>query len=376
MDTGKDERGSARAIWMVRLKPPVIRGLPPQWRLPLLALGFASLAAGVIGGLARAGVAGAPAPAVGLHGVLMVCGFFGTVISLERAVALERTWAYAAPLACGAGGVAILVGWTSGGFWLLALGAAVMCNASARLAARQFSLEACTLAIAAGCWLIGNLLLAAGVPVAMLLGWWIAFFVLTIGAERLELSRYVQRSGMARRMFAAIAAATVVAAFGSLQLTGIALMALAAWLFTYDLARRTIRGTGLARYIAACLLAGYGWLALGGALLALARAYDGALHAVLVGFVFSMVFGHAPVIVPAVLRRPLPYTPWFYLPLVVLHGSLALRVAGGFAGEPAIRAAGSAGNALAIALFVATAATQVIRRTHGSARRPRAQAAG
>ena len=346
---------------MARLKLPPARGLAPQWRLPLLLLGVASLVAGVVGGLGRAGFAGAPAPAVDLHGVLMVCGFFGTVISLERAVALERTWAYAAPLACGAGAVAILAGWASGGFWLLALAAAVMLNASVKLAARQFSLEACTLAMAAGCWLIGNLLLAAGRPVATLLGWWIAFFALTIGAERLELSRYVQRSRAARRMFAAIAVSMVVAAFGSLQLTGVALVALAVWLFSYDLARRTIGGTGLARYIAACLLAGYGWLALGGALLSLARAYDGALHAVLVGFVFSMVFGHAPVIAPAVLRRPLPYTPWFYLPLFVLHGSLAIRIAGGFAGEPAMRAAGSAGNALAIALFVATAATQAIR---------------
>ena len=359
---------------MDALTRPAVRGLPPQWRLPLLFLGFVCLVAGVAGGLARMG--GGTAPALALHGVLMVCGFFGTVISLERAVALERPWAYAAPLACGTGGVSILAGWAVAGFWMLALGAAVMLNASVRLAARQFSLEACVLAIAAGCWLTGNVLLATGAPVATLLGWWIAFFALTIGAERLELSRYVPRSRAARGILGAIAVATVAAAFGSLQLTGVALVALAAWLFTYDLARRTIGGTGLARYIAACLLAGYGWLALGGALLAVARGYDAALHAVLVGFVFSMVFGHAPVIVPAVLRRPLPYTTWFYLPLVVLHGSLAFRVAGGLAGEPAIRAAGSVGNALAIALFVATAATQVIRRMPGSARRPRARAAG
>ena len=371
MDAGTNERGSAHAFWMARLTLPPAGGLPPQWRLPLLFLGFVCLVAGVAGGLARTGAGTGPAlaPAAGLHGVLMVCGFFGTVISLERAVALERTWAYAAPLACGAGGVAILAGSMSTGFWLLALGAAVMLKASVKLAARQVSLEAWTLAIGAGCWLTGNVLLAAGAPVGSLLGWWIAFFALTIGAERLELSRYVPRSRAARGMFAAIAAALVAAAFGSLQLTGVALVALAAWLLSYDLARRTIGGTGLARYIAACLLAGYGWLALGGALLAVGRGYDGALHAVLVGFVFSMVFGHAPVIVPAVLRRPLPYTPWFYLPLLVLHGSLAFRVAGGFAGEPVIRAAGSAGNALAIALFVATAATQMVRKARESARR-------
>ena len=354
---------------MVALTLPAVRGVPPQWRLPLLLLGFVCLVAGALGGLARAGYSGAPtlAPAIVLHGTLMVCGFFGTVISLERAVALERGWAYAAPLACGAGGVALLAGAMSLGLWLLVIGAVMLLAATTMLAARQVSLEACTLVSAASCGLAGNLLLALGVPVALLLGWWIAFLALTIGAERLELSRYLPRSPGAHRMFAGIALAMVAAAaFGSLHLTGITLVALAGWLFAHDLARKTIHATGLARYIAACLLAGYAWLALGGALFAAGAAYDAAVHAVLVGFVFSMVFGHAPVIVPAVLRRALPYTPWFYVPLALLHGSLALRVAGGFAGEQAIRAAGSAGNALAIAIFVATAATQAIRGTRRS----------
>ena len=56
----------------------------------------------------------------------------------------------------------------------------------------------------------------------------------------------------------------------------------------------------------------------------------------------------APVIVPAVLRVRLPYHPALYLPLVLLHASLALRV---FVSAPL----GAWGNAAAIALFVATA---------------------
>jgi hypothetical protein len=65
-----------------------------------------------------------------------------------------------------------------------------------------------------------------------------------------------------------------------------------------------------------------------------------------VGFVFSMVFGHAPVILPAVLRVKLPYHPVLYAPLVLLHGSLLVRA---FVST----GAGAWGNAAAIALFIA-----------------------
>jgi hypothetical protein len=69
--------------------------VPPRWRLPLLLLGFASLALGIAGGLVRLGASiPAPAGAIALHGPLLVSGFLGTVIGLERAVALGRAgWA-------------------------------------------------------------------------------------------------------------------------------------------------------------------------------------------------------------------------------------------------------------------------------------------
>jgi hypothetical protein len=95
----------------------------------------------------------------------------------------------------------------------------------------------------------------------------------------------------------------------------------------------------------------------------LETAYDAALHAIFVGFVFSMVFGHAPVILPAVLRVKLPYHPALYVPLALLHASLALRV---FVSP----LAGAWGNAAAIALFIATAAALTVTRA-GKPRSPR-----
>ncbi|MFN3566722.1 MAG: hypothetical protein ACK4V1_12150, partial [Burkholderiaceae bacterium] len=92
-----------------------------------------------------------------------------------------------------------------------------------------------------------------------------------------------------------------------------------------------------------------------------ARIDATALHALLVGFVLSMVFGHAPIIFPAVLRVKLPYTPWLYLPLALLHASLLLRVAGVAAESLAVRAWGGAGHAAAIALFIVTMAGNALR---------------
>jgi hypothetical protein len=316
-----------------------------------------ALAFGVAGGLVRVG-AEIPATvgAIGLHGALMVSGFLGTVIGLERAVALGQRWAYGAPLASGAGGVCLIAGLVDSGFPLLAFASLLLVAASVAVFLRQRSLEMATLLAGAIAWLAGNALLFLGEPAVP---WWIAFFALTIGGERLELSRYLKRGPFARGAFMVLAAALLVAPL-SPRLLGVVLVLLALWLLAFDLARVTVRQTGLPRYIAVCLLSGYAWLALGGALLAAAYAYDAALHAVFVGFVFSMVFGHAPVILPAVLRVPLPYRSVLYAPLILLHASLAARVLGGLIGDSAALRLGAWGNAAAIALFIGTAATLVL----------------
>ncbi len=331
--------------------------MPPRWRLPLLALGFVSLALGIAGGLARLTPFGFLPAAISLHGALMVSAFFGTVISLERAVALERPWAYAAPLCAGLSGIVLLAGFGVAGMALMALAAALFFVSNVVVLQRQRSLETATLLAGAAAWLAGNLMVfygQAAVP------WWIAFFALTIGAERLELSRYLKRPPAVRVAFMLLAAAILVLPPFPAAL-GAALVLVALWLSAFDLARVTVRQSGLPRYVAVCLLAGYFWLAVGGALMALSVAYDAALHAIFVGFVFSMVFGHAPVILPAVLRVRLPYSSWFYFPLMLLHASLAVRVA-------LSTAAGAWGNAAAVALFIVTAALICIKGVPAPAR--------
>ena len=84
------------------------------------------------------------------------------------------------------------------------------------------------------------------------------------------------------------------------------------------------------------LLGGYVWLLarrrdVGGRgwRSARAAAYDLVVHSVMLGFAISMVMAHAPVILPAVLRRPLPYRAMMWIPLVLMHIGLVIRVVRG-----------------------------------------------
>jgi hypothetical protein len=84
-------------------------------------------------------------------------------------------------------------------------------------------------------------------------------------------------------------------------------------------------------------------------------------YAFFLGFVFSTIFGHAPVILPAVLNIPVPFRPAFYLPLALLHATLALRVASDLLGWAPGRAWGGLLNVLALLSFFASIGYAAIR---------------
>lgn len=351
---------------------------------PLLVAGVATaLLSGLAGGLLRAGVAwpalaGFPAGgiAVGAHAPLMVCGFLGTVIGIERAVAVRQRWAFAAPFASAAAALATLLAGPGLAAWLFVVAAAVFVAVNVVIVRRQRAAHTGLLLVSALAWLAGNGLAALRGVDAAAIAWWFAFLVLTIAAERLEMTRLMRRHPAAQPAFLAIvaallagAAATIVAPRAGGVVYGLALAALAAWLLVFDIARRTVHAHGLSRYMALCLLGGHAWLLVAGfawsATALGAPARDVALHALGLGFVIAMVMGHAPVILPAVARVKLQFGWPFYVPLVLLHGSLVWRFAAG-ASDPAARAAGAAANAAAIGLFALTALGAIVawRRVH------------
>ena len=253
----------------------------------------------------------------------------------------------------------------------MVLGSAVLFTGTTMIMLRQRELFLATMVFGAASWLVGNLLWLTGTGVSGVVVLWINFLVLTIAGERLELSRFLPPSPVAKKIFMAILAALLAGAI--LSATGfgtyiycIGLLGLALWLLRQDIARRTVKEQGLTRFIAVCLLSGYAWLAIGSIMLLVSGglnglAYDAVLHAILIGFVFSMIFGHAPIIFPAVVRVRMPYHRTFYVPLLVLHASLLIRLAGDGLALPELRSLGGLLNAAALVLFILSTVTSVIR---------------
>ena len=183
--------------------------------IPFIALAVLALLFGLWAGLDRIGwtLFAAPSfPNLSLaHGPLMVSGFLGVLIPLERAVAIRQKWMFAVPVIAGLGWIALLILPFIGGILLTlaSLGTLVILGAMVR---REPHLHTVIMFVGGLAWVAGNLVWMLGFPIFQIVYLWIAFLVLTIGGERLELSRVLRPAPGQLRIFCVIAAALAVGA--------------------------------------------------------------------------------------------------------------------------------------------------------------------
>jgi len=312
--------------------------------LPILvAMGAASLLLAMWSGLFRAGWAATQLQSHHplAHGPLMICGFLGTVIGLEKARGLDVWWGYLAP-ALSAAGALMLVLWADPQPARIAFVAAglVLTLVAADLARRHPDPAALLIVAGSLAWTVGSFAWLSGLSIPQVVSWWLAFPVLIIVGERLELTRVLPKS-TASLTELLVELGLYAIGLGllfwrldlSFRIQGLGLLLIAGWLLRHDLARRTLRSGGVHRYTAICLLCGFVWLAIAGGSLILWGAnlsslrYETVLHAVLLGFVFGMIFGHVPIIAPMLLGRHLAFDRSLYAPLVLLQASLLFRLA-------------------------------------------------
>ncbi|SMO86524.1 hypothetical protein [Fodinibius sediminis] len=351
--------------------------VPTYILVGLLFLAAIGLLTGLYAGLVRLGFLSEVDHAVSplAHGPLMINGFLGTLIGLERAAALDKKWAFIGPVFMAVSTVFLLTGLQVLGEWSLILGSVGLAVVMGFLYYLQPKIYHLIMALGAGALLVGNLFYVSGYPIYMLVGWWAAFPMLTIFGERLELNRIMRPPKQAQQIFAGLILGWIIAlivthvdrAIGW-SIASLLLIGVAGWLIQYDVARRTIKSVEWTRYSAICLLTGYGWLILAG-LFGLwygfptaGPMYDGLLHIIFVGFVFSMIFAHASVIIPSLSGKMVPWHGYFYLPLILLHSFLAVRIFGDLVLSPLVRIIGSHGNVLAIILFLAGVLYQLLSK--------------
>lgn len=338
----------------------------PYHILPLVAL---ALLTATTAGWLRLGISFPISVNAGEHGAMMVGSFLGTLISLERAVVIKKRWAYLTPMFSGISTFFFLVHLSLVAYVLLAaasLGYAIMLY---YLYQRHEERHMLVMIAGAICWLIGNLLLIKSQLYPLAVSWWIGFLLLTIAGERLELSRFLPDSKFKSSSFllaTAVFLLGLVFPFHGIgrMIFGSGLILMGAWLYRYDIARISIRKEGLTRFVAVSLLCGYFWLLVCGTLCLLSDFYyDAVLHSFFIGFVFSMIFAHGPIILPGILKlKAKPYHPLLYLWLAGLQVTLLLRIVGSMADLTELHQWSGMFNGLLIFVYLLSVGTIAVRQ--------------
>lgn len=336
-----------------------------------MALVVLSVVLGILGGYNRLGWNGLPTGLAGEHGAIMVGSFLGTLILLERAVVAKNKWFLLAPILNGLSLPLFLLGHSNAALLALVAGSMGLCYIYLDIIHRYRELYYYVMLVGAVCWLIGNILAWKYHFYLQALPWWISFLLLTITGERLELSRFLPIKKW-QKGFLLVLLAVFVVASGSFYhgwgqaVAGISLLLVAAWLLKYDMVRKNLRKTGLHHFSALMLGIGYVWLAIAGICMLLSTftpiGYDVLVHTFFIGFTFSMIFAHGPVILPGIAKLPFhPFSPGLYAWGFLLHISLLLRLCGSFYGFYPLKFWGGILNGVFIVAYFLTIGYQVVR---------------
>lgn len=304
-------------------------------RLPFVFLAFISLILGLWTGLNRLGWNLSLSSTSLDHGAIMVGGFLGTLISLEKIIPLKKNLLFALPLLSAAAVALFVANLPNYAFIFLVAASTGLAVVFIYYLLKEKNLIYVLMSAGALSWLTGNLLLITERFYPLAFPWWLAFALLIITAERLELMKFLPVAAGTKSILLALLTAYLVGAVLSFHgpgnlVCGLALIAISLWLMRYDIIGISIRKDGLTKYVAIALLAGYGallftgvfFISLGGQVM----AYDVIVHTFFLGFVFSMIFAHGPIILPGVLGVSVkPFHPLFYGWLLLLHFSWILR---------------------------------------------------
>jgi hypothetical protein len=306
----------------------------------------------------------------GQHGALMVDGFLGSLIFLERAVAFRSKWILLLPFVNASSIIAFALGFPSVAQLLFVVGSGGFVAMCLYFVYRFKEVYYYVFLVGALCLLTGNIILYRTTSYPASVNWWIGFLLFTIVAERLELSRFLKLSKPKTGLLWTCIAAVLLALVWPFHDSGVILLAVSIgliglWLLKYDMARHSVKVKGQHRYSGLLLLIGYAWLLVMSVLLLLQRripfGYDAVLHSFFIGFIFSMIFSHAVIILPAVTKLSVKlYRPVLYVWFALLQVSLVVRIIADVIGDVTCRKIGGLVNGISIFLFFISVAAIMV----------------
>lgn len=342
-----------------------------KYLIPFLLFVFINLLFGMYSGLGRMGWTSGFLQGYLHHGAIMVGGFLGTLIALEKVIPLHKKALLVVPALSALSIFFLSSGNFSVGVSLLILASVGLMIVYGIYLYRQPEIYMWLMLGSAACLFIGNVVLLSKKFYPTALPWWMAFLLFTIVSERLELSKFLPVTKNQKLLllgFLALFIAGILTSFHGTgnYLSGASLVLVSAWLLRHDVVKINLRKKGLTKFSGVALLSGYLALLLTGiffiALPDLAYAYDALVHTFFLGFVFSMIFAHGPIILPGVVGFMVkPYHPALYVPLSLLLFSLLLRLSADLGlADLSLQLVSGYLSAISILLYFATVVTVMV----------------
>jgi hypothetical protein len=304
-------------------------------RLPIVFLAMLCLLSGLWSGLSRIGWDIYVLPVTAHHGAVMVGGFLGTLIALEKIIPLKKKELYIIPVLNAISVFFFFVRKPGISIALLITSSAALVFVFYHYFRTQRKIIYVLMLLGAVSWLTGNILLMTRLFYPLAFPWWTAFALFIITAERLEVMTFLPVGKSHKIVLVTLLLGFIVGILFSFHGTGslicgLSLTGASLWLMRHDLIGVNIKKQGLHKFMAVTLLTGYIALLMTGVFFfALSEqwlTYDALVHSFFIGFVFSMIFAHGPIILPGILGiTATPFSRILYLWLGLLQASWLVR---------------------------------------------------
>lgn len=293
--------------------------------IPLI---FLFLFLGMVSGLARGGVLNLSS-LVNKHFIIFFYGFFGGLLSLERAFGFSLKYLLVTPASISLG-LILYIAFENPNF--LIPGALLFILPNLLIFIKSITPFSFGFILSSILFIKGTVLFAfSNLHYQSALAF-ILFLIFYILSERAELVKII---GLGKKDIIFISFITFSSLVGLVvsivdfkvgyRICFISLAIISLWFMRKDIARRTINMKGLAKFSAISVLSAYLWLFLGSFFIFSFGMWGEGIHNITLGFVFSMIFAHAPSIFPAMMKIKFQFSPILYIPLFLLNISVIIR---------------------------------------------------